>query len=89
MPGRDGTGPMERGSLTGRGFGFCSVGNTFRSGAGLGFGRGLGLGCRRGFGRYLSIDPEIASKTQKEFLTEQKELLEDRLNLISKRLEDL
>ncbi len=42
MPGRDGTGPMGRGPMTGRGLGRC--------GAGLGRGRGLGLGRRNGFG---------------------------------------
>ncbi len=67
MPGRDGTGPMGRGSMTGRGLGVCSgadvggygagmgrgFGRGLRAGMGCGFGRGLrsGWGCRRGFDR--------------------------------------
>jgi hypothetical protein len=39
MPGFDGTGPLGRGSLTGRGFGPCGRGMAFRRGAGRGFGR--------------------------------------------------
>lgn len=37
MPGRDGTGPIGAGPITGRGLGFCT-------------GAGFGFGCRRGFG---------------------------------------
>ena len=42
MPGRDRTGPIGAGPMTGRGLGFCT---------GTGLGMGLGLGCRRGFRR--------------------------------------
>ena len=42
MPGRDGTGPMGMGPVTGRGAGFCRVS---RAAGRL----GLGLGVRRGF----------------------------------------
>lgn len=84
MPGRDGTGPMGQGAMTGRGFGFCAAGNAFGYGAGL----GLRFGCRRGFGRNLMPAP-MKTKTQKELLTEQKELLENRLDIINKQLENL
>lgn len=49
MPGKNGTGPMGQGSMTGRGLGPCST----DSGRQIYdyFGRGMGLGCRRGFGR--------------------------------------
>ncbi|MBA1336983.1 MAG: hypothetical protein HPY66_3419 [Firmicutes bacterium] len=90
MPGRDGTGPMGRGAMTGRGLGFCTGINAIRYGAGLGLGLGLGLGFgyRRGFRRNYIAGP-IVSKSQKELLAEQKELLQSRLNIISKMLEGL
>ena len=55
MPRRDGTGPMGRGSMTGRGLGVCTGVNASGFGRGMGMGLGLGLGlgfrgCRRGFG---------------------------------------
>ena len=90
MPGRDGTGPMGRGAMTGRGFGICTDANAAEYGMGFGFGRGLG--CRRGFGRGFARNFQLnqtPSKTQKEMLTEQKEFLEGRLNMISKQLESL
>ena len=45
MPGRDGTGPMGLGPMTGRGAGYCGGRN-----AAQGAGRGLGLGFRGGRG---------------------------------------
>jgi hypothetical protein len=45
MPGRDGTGPMGLGPMTGRGAGYCGGHN-----AAQGAGRGLGLGFRGGCG---------------------------------------
>jgi hypothetical protein len=88
MPGKDGTGPMGRGAMTGRGFGICAGANAVKYGAGLGTGLGLGLGCRRGYGRNFAADT-TESKTEKELLTEQKELLQNRLEIISKQLEKL
>ena len=40
MPGRDGTGPIGRGPMMGRGLGPCSGAGTFRR-RGLGYRRGL------------------------------------------------
>jgi len=62
MPGGDGTGPLGRGSRTGRALGFCSgydrpgyanpaYGRGFGRGYGRGFGRVYGRGFGRGFGR--------------------------------------
>ena len=45
MPGRDGTGPMGLGAMTGRGAGYCGG-----RGAAQGVGRGLGRGFRGGRG---------------------------------------
>lgn len=73
MPGRDGTGPVWKGSNNGRGLG-------------LGLARKRGFG--RGFCRYFAINRN-SSKTQKEFLKEEKTRLQDRLEFIEKQLENL
>ena len=88
MPRRDGTGPMGAGSMTGRGLGSCTGANAVKYGAGLGLGLGLGLACRRGFGRGFAVN-QNSSKTQKELLQEQKDLLKNRLDVIDKQLENL
>jgi len=86
MPRKDGTGPIGRGTMTGRGLGFCTGVNADRYGAGLGRGIGLGYGCRRGSeGRY---NGQLSGLTDKQLLTEQKELLQKRLDAISKQLEN-
>ena len=46
MPGRDGTGPMGRGAIDGRGLGVCNGAEL--SGYGAGFGRGRGRGLVKG-----------------------------------------
>lgn len=84
MPRRDGTGPMGRGSMTGRGMGPCCNANDV-GGRGL----GLGLACRRGFGRRGNFNNITDSKNEKELLREQKEILEHKLNLINEQLNDL
>ncbi|NLY87855.1 MAG: DUF5320 domain-containing protein [Clostridiales bacterium] len=60
-------------------------------GAGSMTGRGLGLGlaCRRGFGRGFGRGLEASSQTQKELLSEQKTILQERLEAIDKELENL
>lgn len=86
MPGRNGTGPMGSGAMTGRGLGFCTGTDTVRYGA------GAGLGCRRGFGRGFNRNIEMeqtSSKTQKEMLQDQRSLLQSRIDRISKQLESL
>ncbi len=92
MPRRNGTGPMGAGSMTGRGLGLCTGANTVKYGAGLGMGLGLGFACRRGFGRGFgrgSAISQTSPKTQKELLNEQKTMLQDRLEVIDKQLENL
>lgn len=88
MPRRNGTGPMGAGSMTGRGLGLCTGANAVKYGAGLGMGLGLGFACRRGFGRGFAFN-QTSSKTQKELLNEQKTMLQDRLEVIDKQLENL
>lgn len=86
MPRGDGTGPVGNGPMSGRGFGYCAGGNAGR----FGTGRGRGAGCRQGYGIGMNFaaDPATA-KTQKELLEEQKKLLQNRLDIISKQLENL
>lgn len=94
MPGRDGSGPMGFGAMTGKGFGACTGVSAARGGVGFGF--GLGRGCRRGagggygagFGRGFGLEQNPA-RTQKELLEEQKGFLQRRLEVVGKQLEDL
>ncbi len=81
MSRRDGTGPMGPVARV------CTGINDVNTG-GSDIGMGLGFGCRRGFGRY-SADNQVNLKTQKEYLQEQKELLESRLTAIDKQLKSL
>ncbi|MEA4900889.1 DUF5320 domain-containing protein [Desulfitobacterium sp.] len=78
MPRRDGTGPMGAGSMTGKGLGLCTGANAVKYGAGPGMGLGLGFAIN-----------QTSSKTQKELLHEQKTMLQDRLEVIDKQLENL
>ncbi|MGI6548430.1 MAG: DUF5320 domain-containing protein [Syntrophomonadales bacterium] len=94
MPRGDGTGPMGRGSMTGRGLGYCSGADS----AGYGIGRGMrpGRGSRRGIGRvpgrgmgrgFGRLGCPATAVPQKDLLQEEKRLLEHRLDLINKELE--
>ncbi|HCP15171.1 MAG TPA: hypothetical protein DIT32_05295 [Peptococcaceae bacterium] len=95
MPGRNGTGPLGQGTQTGRGLGFCkgdptgvySVGSGCGFGRGMGYGRGLGFGCRKGFGGYYAGRPDALAK--EEILKEEKEILQSRLDIVSRQLDDL
>lgn len=81
MPRRDGTGPMGRGVMMGRGLGYCTGMGSGRYGAGIrrGFGRGYGLGygCRRGYEDFYPA--ELTEAEEMELLNEEKEILEKRL----------
>lgn len=81
MPGRNGTGPIGQGAMTGRGLGFCQVNS-------VGFGRGMGANnrCQRGFRRF-NIEENIVS--EKEYLQKQKDLLQEKVDLINKQIEKL
>jgi hypothetical protein len=90
MPRRDGTGPMGAGEMTGRGLGLCTGANAVKYEAGLrtglGFARRRGCGC--GFGRGFTVNG-LSSNTQKELLQEQKKVMQNRLEVIDKQLENL
>lgn len=90
MPRRDGTGPLGAGATTGRGLGLCTGANAIKNEAGLG--QGLGLANRRGFGRGFGRGfavNQTSTKSQKELLEEQKNMLKSRLDIIDKQLEKL
>lgn len=86
MPRRDGTGPLGNGPMTGKGFGFCNTNAVKYGGIGLGL-LGLGYGCQRGY-RWFASQKDF-SKTEKELLEQRKEILKNQLDQIDKRLEDL
>ncbi len=103
MPRQDGTGPMGRGSMTGRGLGLCNGMNAAKFGAGFGlgllsrcrrsFGRGfggnfLGRGFGQGFAGNYNVD-QAPSNAPKELLQEQKEILQSQLEAIDKQLKNL
>ena len=88
MPGRDGTGPMGSGTITGRGAGLCTGTNAVRYGPGSGSGLGYRHGFGRGFNRNIDIE-QASTKTQKELLQDQKSILQNRIDRISKQLENI
>lgn len=88
MPRRDGTGPQGVGSRTGRGLGNCAGEQTPTQGLGFRRGSGRGLARRRGFGR-ANVNEQTSTKTEKDLLIEQKRLLQEQLNAIEQKLEDL
>ena len=92
MPGRDGTGPVGMVAMAGRGLGPCAGAGVNRFGAGLGFGQRRRLAGRRGFGRGYALNytaDQVDTKTQKEILQEQKEILKNNLETIDKQLDNL
>lgn len=91
MPGRDHTGPMGRGSMTGKGLGICrnSKAQELSSGSrGIGQGFGRGFFCRKGFtGRGFGFAP-LSQLSREETLLEEKERLQQELMLINQELEE-
>lgn len=74
MPGRNGTGPLGMGPLTGRGLGPCGRGYFSYRRPRLGYGRG-----------YYSVN----ENTDRSFLEDEKAMLEARLKEINETLEVL
>ena len=95
MPGGDRTGPVGYGPMTGRGFGFCAGGRPRGYGYGSGFGMGRGFANRRFYGRgygrgFLGYTANPTSpEDEKEFLQEQKNILQGQLEAIEKQLENM
>ena len=104
MPGFDRTGPEGRGSMTGRGAGYCAGNETPRfTNRGFGYGRGRGVmrGLGRGFGfgwgrrvtpLYPQYDYEPSPLTKEEeiqSLETQSDQLQKELDSINKRAQEL
>jgi hypothetical protein len=104
MPGRDQTGPMGMGAMTGRGAGICAgVGMPGYETAGPGRGFGMGYGRRRrnrfyatgipGWmrfsGRYAGPYQNLDSGMERQSLKNQAEALQSELNAIKKRLSEI
>jgi hypothetical protein len=97
MPGKNGTGPMGTGPLSGRGFGNCA--GQGQGQTGQGFGRGLGQGGNgRGRGRMQQAgrrfgfnaperSPDVTMENQ-ELMRQNKALLSE-MEAIMKRLDEM
>ncbi len=85
MPGRDKTGPLGAGPLTGGGLGLCRA--VLGCGAGLGLGLGLGLACKRGFRRGAGSTVPTDAAAQKARLAAQRDALRQRLADVERQLE--
>ena len=94
MPGGDRTGPMGTGPMTGRRAGFCS-GSGQPGYASPGWGRGRGFfsaGIPRGAGRWRVASvgaAPLSSESEKRVLQEQAEQLQETLESIRQRLDEL
>ncbi|NLM38270.1 MAG: DUF5320 domain-containing protein [Firmicutes bacterium] len=102
MPRGDGSGPRGMGPMAGRGAGFCAgfaaPGYANPVNYGCGFGRGHGFrrrfcatGWPRGahFGAHIGNGAFFPSDVdEKEFLTRQAKMLEEKLTEVKKRLEE-
>ncbi len=102
MPGRDGTGPMGQGAMTGKGMGVCAgvnapfygfgfgrgCGRGSGRGFGRGFGPGMGRGMRRGFA-YRATPGYYNQPNSKEALQAQREQFKNMLEAIDKQIESL
>ena len=103
MPGRDGTGPVGMGAMTGRGAGMCArVGMSGYENAvpGRGFGMGYGRGRRNRFyatgqpgwmrfGGYAGPDRNPDTGMERQSLKSQADALQSELNAIKKRLSEI
>ena len=89
MPGFDGTGPGGMGPRTGRGLGFCGGGYGYGRGmGGRGFGRGFGWGYSPwGYTPYST--PRVTKKEEKEILEGDLEAIQEEMNDIKARLDEL
>ncbi|KYK28501.1 hypothetical protein AYK20_00995 [Thermoplasmatales archaeon SG8-52-1] len=105
MPGGDRTGPLGRGSMTGRAMGYCAgyempgYANPNYPGRGIGFGFGRGFGRRywrhgrgfwkRGFYPYPYYSTEPSIEEEKTYLENSIKELEEEIKHIHERLKEL
>ena len=92
MPRMDGSGPMGRGPMTGRGRGFCSGTNRAGYSRGFGFRQGYNRSFARGYGRgFYSDSPDnmSGSISDREYLERKRRLLEEQLRATEDELDSL
>jgi hypothetical protein len=99
MPGRDGTGSMGAGLMTGRGAGNCVVRPGMRNrnnqgGRGCGFGmgmrrRGKDLGLRNCVQASTPQEAIMSKEEEKEYLKNEVEFLEKELETAKKRIKEI
>jgi len=104
MPGFDGTGPMSQGPMTGRGMGYCGTGSGVPTGGAPVYGRGRGgqpWGGGRGFGggrglrgagprgRFAGQQQFAGSQDERGWLQRQADALQQQLDGIRSRLQNL
>lgn len=86
MPGRNGTGPLGMGPLTGRGMGPCGRGYfSYRPRLGLRYGYGRGYGY---YGPYPYEPYPVDESIERAFIEEEKAILEARLKGINEILDE-
>ena len=89
MPGRDRTGPMGQGPMTGRGAGVCAGYDASGFGA-----QGRGRGRRRwyratGLPRWARFAPQVTKEEETQALEAQAQWLSEQLETIQGRLSEL
>ena len=95
MPGRDGTGPLGDGAMTGRGFGYCQPGRAAVASCGNQY-YGMRCGGRRGaagreYGRRLFANQVFVRPfaNEKQVLADELKILEDQIKTIRQRLDEI
>ncbi|MCK5029371.1 MAG: DUF5320 domain-containing protein [Bacteroidales bacterium] len=92
MPGRNQTGPVGLGPLTGRRMGNCVGSTNPELISGFGFGRGMrngfGRGFNQGFGRNYTFS-ETQNFSNKEAIENEVNMLKEQLSILEKKLENL
>lgn len=95
MPRGDGTGPMGKGPMTGRGAGYCGTGQPF-----INERYGCGFGCGRGNRRQFNATGvpgfmrsgynfQVTEENEKAYLSNQESFLENQLKNIRERISNL
>jgi hypothetical protein len=95
MPGRDGSGPVGAGPMTGGGFGYCTGYDNRQGNCRFGFGRGFQGNQRisrrpaRFARNFYSQEPaSLTHQEEKQFLHNEADRLQNQLNAVRKRLDE-
>ncbi len=88
MPGRNQTGPVGLGPLTGRRMGNCAGSTNSELNNSFGFGRGMRNGNGRGLGRSNTYS-ETQKFSNKETIENEVKMLREQLSILEQKLENL